>query len=274
MSFGDKQTATQQSQQTDPWAPAIPSLMGLLGKANNISTSVTPAQTAAFSTLQQNAAQGDPNAAADRNLSTNMLDSQSWSPVATNAYGNMQGSLGDIANMNVDPTQSPGMAGVLATIRNDISNQVNGQFAAAGRDMSGMNQQTLARGIAQGEAQPLLNQYNQNVANKTAAATALQQAGLNTATAGQGLDAANYGVQQGGIGVGQEALAAQNYAPNAMLQLQQQQQQLPFTNLGMLASLLYPMAGLGGQSTGQGTSNTTSTGIGASFNPFSWLGGK
>ncbi len=266
LNFGSKSSETQQNSQTNPWAPTQPALMDFLGKIRSVNTNVTPTQNAAFSQLEQNASQGDPNAGATRRLSTDLLNSQSWAPMATQAYGNLQGQLGDIANMNVDPTQTPGIQGLLATIRNDISNQVNGQFAAAGRDLSGMNEQTLARGIAQGEAAPLLAQYNQNVAAKSAAANALQQAGLNTATTGQGLDAAQAGLRQAGVSVGDAALAQSNYAPNSLLTLEQQKQALPFANLGMLASLLYPMAGLGGQSSG--TSNTTSDSFGFGWNPF------
>ncbi len=40
----------------------------------------------------------------------------------------------------------PGFGDAMKTLNSDISNQVNGQFAAAGRDLSGMNTQTLARG--------------------------------------------------------------------------------------------------------------------------------
>ena len=114
----------------------------------------------------------------------------------------------------------------------------------------------------------LANQYNQNVANQMAAANALYGAGSNTANSNANLAEQQANMQTAGIGTDQAALAAKNYAPNSLLQLQQQQTQLPFTNLGMLASLLYPMAGLGGQSTGQGTSNTQSTGFGLGLSNF------
>ncbi len=269
LNFGSKSSETQQNSQTNPWAPAIPSLMGIINQANGVSggnPAPTATQSGAFNQLESNAAQGDPNAGAIRDLSTGLLNSQSWAPMATDAYKSLQDSLGGIANMNVDPTQNPEIAKMLETVRNDISNQVNGQFAAAGRDLFGMNQQTLARGISQGEAPILLNQYNTNVAQKQAAAQALQQAGANTAQTGAGLDQAQAALKAMGIDVGHQALAAQNYAPNQLLQLEQQKRALPFANLGMLASLIYPAAGLGG--TSSGTSNTTSNSFGFGWNPF------
>ena len=69
------------------------------------------------------------------------------------------------------------------TITSDISNQVNSEFAGAGRDLSGLNQQTLARGLSQGLAAPLLGQYNTDVQNQLAAANSLYGAGNTTAGA-------------------------------------------------------------------------------------------
>ena len=48
----------------------------------------------------------------------------------------------------------------LQTIQDDVTNTTNGQFAAAGRDMSPANYQAVARGVAQGEAPVIANQYN------------------------------------------------------------------------------------------------------------------
>jgi hypothetical protein len=261
ISFGgsDKTTTTSQNQVSNPWAPTQPALKSLLGQIQGTSTAVTPTQKNAFSTLEANAAQGDPNAAATRALSTSLLNSRDNSGTVGSAYNTLQGNIGGIASGDVDPTTAPGMAGLLATIRNDVSNSVNGQFAAAGRDMSGANSQALARGISQGEAAPLLAQYNANVAAKTGAAGTLYNAGANTAATTQALDAARAGLQQQGVSVGDTALAQQNYAPNSLLSLEEQKTALPFSNMGLLASLLYPMAGLGGQVSGTGTSNTTGT---------------
>ena len=261
MNFGgsDKTTNSSQNQVSNPWGPTQGLLQQLLGQMQGTSTAVTPTQNNAFAQLEANAAKGDPNAAATRALSTDLLNSGDNSGIVNGAYKTLQGQLSGIANEDTDPTKTAGMQGLLATIQNDVGNRVNGQFAAAGRDLSGMNSQTLSRGLAQGEAEPLLAQYNQNVANKTGAANALYGAGANTSAMDQSLAAQRAQLRGMGVGMGDIALQQQNYGPNSLLQLEQQRNSLPFQNLGLLASLLYPMAGLGGQVSGNGTSNTQGT---------------
>ncbi len=159
------------------------------------------------------------------------------------------GNLNPMAGSNIDPTQTPGMQNVLNTIRNDISNQINGQFAGAGRSLSGLNSQTLARGISQGEAVPLLNQYNQNWANKLGANQQLgnvQQGAVSNL--GQGLQ---YGAMA-------PQLALQR--PQAELALSQQQRAMPYQLLGQFENLINPIAGLGGTVTGTQQSNQQGTG--------------
>lgn len=268
LNFGgsDKTTTSSQNQISNPWQPTQPLLQTLLGKMGGVSTAVTPGQMAAFGQLKANASQGDPNAAATRQLSTDLLNARDNSGTVDSAYGALKGQLGDIANSNPDPTQNPGIQGMLTTVGNDVTNRINQQFAAAGRDMSGANSQAVARGVTQAEAPILLGQYNTNILNKMAAAQALQSAGYGAATTDQGLDTARAALRQAGVETGNEALSQSNYAPTSILQLEQQKTQLPFTNLGLLASLLYPMAGLGGQVSGTGTSNTTGTSWGIGGN--------
>jgi hypothetical protein len=124
------------------------------------------------------------------------------------------------------------MQGVLDTIRNDVTNSTDAQFAGAGRDLSGLNTQARARGIAQGEAVPLLGQYNANVDNTLNAGSQLFGANYNTAGAitgnqRQGLNAA---MMQPGI---QQAPAL------AQLQAAQTAYSLP---LSLLVTVLVSMA--------------------------------
>ena len=66
-----------------------------------------------------------------------------------------------------------GLKPYLDSIAADTTQQVNGMFAGAGRDFSGMNMQTLARGIMQGQAPVVAQQYNQDKQNQIGAANAL-----------------------------------------------------------------------------------------------------
>ena len=70
----------------------------------------------------------------------------------------------------------------LDTIKNDATNSTDGAFAAAGRDLSPANSMATARGITQGEAPVLANQYNTNVSHMMDAAKTLY--GANSGTAG------------------------------------------------------------------------------------------
>jgi len=61
--------------------------------------------------------------------------------------------------------------------------------------------------------------------------------------------------QQQGVASSQDALNAQNYTPQQQLALAQLAQSIPAQNLGLLAQIGVPIAGLGSQSSGttQGT---------------------
>ncbi len=152
-----------------------------------------------------------------------------------------------------DPQNTPGMKGVLDTIKNDISNQVNGQFAGAGRSLSGLNQQTLARGMSQGMAVPLLNQYNQNIANQ------MGIQGAATGNIGQGLQ---YGAMAPGLA------AAPGMLQN---QIATQRRMQPYQLLAQYENLINPIAGLGGSVTGGQQSNQSGSGT-ATNSPLSQLG--
>src|SRR5689334_14332043 len=112
---------------------------------------------------------------------------------------------------------NPALAAQLAQIQADVGNSVNSQFAAAGRDFSSANQMAYGRGVAAAEAPVIAAQYNQDVANRLAAANALYNAGNTTANTLAGMQQ-NYLSNQGqGVSAAQAALDAQNYGANATL---------------------------------------------------------
>ena len=175
-------------------------------------------------------------------------------PALQSGLSSLQSQLTPYANGSMIGNNSA-LQAQLDQIATDTTNQVNSQFAAAGRDGSGINQQALARGIAQGEAPVIAGQYNQDVANQLSAANSLYGAQNSTSglLAGQ--------VQQGlanqlqGVTSSQDALNAQIYTPQQQLALAQLTQSIPAQNLSLLAQIGVPIAGLGSQSSGntQGT---------------------
>jgi hypothetical protein len=265
MGSSKQSTTSSQSQSgtIDPYAPSQGALQGILGGINSILPNYAPnaAQQSALSQIQNNA-QNTPNYAPQaENLANSLMSGgPNYQPGVTNAYNQYQGAVSPLMSGSLDPMQTPGLSDALATIRNDVGNSVNGMFAGAGRDMSGLNQQALARGIAQGEAPVIVGQYNQNVANRLNAANGLLGGAQSTATTNSGLQQTQYGNQMAGVTNGASMVNnAANAAPNAQLAAAAQAYGIPIQNLAQLEALTVPIAGLGKQYTGQANSQSDTT---------------
>src|SRR5512139_1483390 len=252
------QTATQNQQQstTGPWQVAQPTLTGILGGANTALGNINPtgAETGAINQITANS-QNLPNFGAGATNLANSFMGGDPSGLLSPALQNYNTALNPIATGELDPTKNPGMAGILDTIRNDVSNSVNGLFAGAGRDLSGKNQEYLSRGLASGLAPALLSQYNTNVANRMGAAGNLFGAAGNTASAmagnqGQGLNIAGMIPQL--LNAGPQAILA---AGNAL-------RNIPINALQQISGLTVPIAGLGNQSNVLGTQTGQTSNVG------------
>ncbi len=259
-----QESATQQTQDSTvaPWAPTQGILQGILGGIQGQLGNTAPnaAETGALGTLASNAQSAQNYGGQATGLASDLMaggGTDANAGILSNAYGNYQNQLNPIANQSLDPTQTPGIASLLETIRNDVGNSVNGMFAGAGRDMSGLHQQNLARGIAQGEAAPLLAQYNQNVQNRMGAAGDLFNAGGQAASGLQGFNQQGFDNRALGLDTAINGVPmAQNNQANQILAAQAQARGLPMQNLAGILGLTLPIAGLGSQSHGTGTSNT------------------
>jgi hypothetical protein len=252
---------TSQQSQTNPWAPTVPALNNLIGNLSSVSTGVSPAQSAAVNSLL-GATSSLPNFAPQAAGTANNLlsggNANQYAPMLQSAYSGMQGSLSPLANPNnLNPMNTPGFSDALRTMNSDITNQINDQFAAAGRDLSPGNSTALARGLSQGEGNLIANQYNANAGNLMGAANSLYGAGNATAGALTGLNQAGLGnqVQGAGLAAAIPGLATQN-ASTALSAANTAQNQ-PFANLAPYEGLLTPLAALGQQSQGSGTSTMT-----------------
>lgn len=255
------QSTTSQTQQstTAPWQAAQPDLTSILGQLNPLiqNSGLTPTESGAINQLSQNASQGNPFTGQITGLAGNLLNGGNATAQAPNlqsGLSTLQSQLTPFANGS-QVGNDPALQAQLAQIASDTTNQVNGQFAAAGREFSGANQQALARGIAQGEAPVIASQYNQDVANQMNAANSLFGAQNTTSGALSGLNQQALANQLQGVSSAQDALNAQNYAPQQQLALAQLAQSIPAQNLQLLAQIGVPVAGLGSQTSGttQGT---------------------
>lgn len=249
-----KQSQTQEST-TNPWAPSQGFLTGILGQLNGQlgNTGITGAETSAINSIAANGQ--NPNAGQINSVAQGLLNgggANDQAGLISNVYQNYQQQMNPLAsNTNYDPMQTPGIGQQLQNIYSDVGNSVNSQFAAAGRDMSGANQQAYGRGVAQGIAPVLTSQYNQNVQNQQGAANNLYQAGNTTGGLLSGMNQLSNANKVQGVQTSNDALAAQNSGAQATLAAEAARRGIPTQALGLLAQIGIPIAGLGGQSTGK-----------------------
>jgi hypothetical protein len=260
-----KQTQTQNST-TAPWQDAQPMLQGILGQltSNLGNTGLTGAETGAINTLQQNAGSASQFAPQITDFAKNLLSGGGATDQAgaVNAnYQRYQDQTNPLAsNTNYNPYDTPGFKDALSTTIADITNSTNGQFAAAGRDFSGMNSQTLGRGIMQGVAPTIAAQYNQNVNNQQGAAGNLYQAGNTNAGILAGLNQQKLSNQGQGVTAAGAANEAQNAGANATLEAEAKRRGIPVQALGLLAQIGIPIGAMGSQSSGTSTGTKQDSG--------------
>jgi hypothetical protein len=255
---------TQQSTASqNPWEPTQGLLQQLIQGVGQQSFAPSQNETDALGMLRQNA-QGAGNYGAQATQLSNDLMSggPDRSGYITGAYDDLKKNLSPYLSPEyLDPTKVPGIQAALQTVRDDASNNVNGLFAGAGRDLSGLHIQNLGRGIASAEAPLLLNQYNQNVGVQTGAANSLYGAGVQTGGALSSLDQLSFQNRGQGLDMAMNGIpAAQNNQANQILQAEAQARGIPLQVLGALGNMLLPIAGLGGTTRSTGTATGYSTG--------------
>jgi hypothetical protein len=269
LSGGSKKSTTSATSQTNPWAPTIPYLNDFLtniGKDSQGIGKITPNQTADFNQLRRNSDLTGTFADNQTKLAGDMYGDQSNSGKVDDAFSVLKSQLGGYANGgSLDVGSNPYIQGLLNTVRSDVSNQVNSQWGAGGRDFSPGHAMALGRGITNAEAPILLDQYNRERAAQSDASKTLFGAGTGSAVTGQQLNEQALTTRAGAAGAVSGAQDMTNYGPNARLNLEEQIKGLPLQEMGWLAQYLFPAAQLGQQS--QGTSNTKSSSAGWGLTP-------
>jgi Chaperone of endosialidase len=259
MGGSSKQTTTSTSQAT-PYAPAQGSIDSILGQLGNQASNsgLTSTQSGAINTLESNASAGNPYAGLIGNAATGLLNgggARSNDAAISGNLSNYQGLLAPYASGSMIGGNKA-LQDQLDTVTNDVSNQVNSQFAAAGRDGSPANLQALGRGIAQGTAPVIAAQYNQDVANQLNAANSLYGAGNTTyGLLNQNQQTANAN-QQAGAQLGSAALDANNWGANQLLSAEAQKFNIPTSNLTTLLGAISPVAQAFGTNNGTQVSQT------------------
>lgn len=257
----EKQQNQTQSQNTQPWAPAVPLLERVLSELGGQGTGVTSDQSAALSTLSQGASDIPSFLPQATNVAGDLVRSTpAYSGLLSDAYNQYRGAMTPYLDPSyLDPNTNPHLSAALQTAREGATRSINDQFAAAGRDLSPAHAQALGRGILQAEAPILMGQYNRNVGTQLGAAQGLLGGGQSTASGLTGLEQTAIGNQLSGLNIGGN-LGQFALAPGqAQLGAANQAYGLPFQNIGLLTQQALPIAALGSQSTGQAQTNQTVT---------------
>ena len=259
--MGGKSSSTTTTQsQTAPWEAAQPMLQNIINQVNGglSGAGLSSTQAGAINQLTHMGQAGNPYASATGNVASTLLNgggATNQAGAVNQAYQQYYNATNPLAsNTNYDPMQTPGIGDQIQALKDDIMSSVNGTFAAGGRDFSGYNQKALGRGIAAGLAPVLTAQYNANVANQQGAAGNLYNAGNTTAGLQTGLTQQDLANRVQGVSTANDALSANNWGPQQVLQAQSYLQSIPQQNLAGWANIGIPIAGLGSQSSG--TSNT------------------
>ena len=259
---GEKKVATNSSQQSEAWAPTIPTLRDLISKiGTQANTSVGPSadQTMAIDTLKKQAQAGNPWLTDIGKLTTDMFGNTSRSGMATDAYETLKSQLGSYADGSKVNANDPTLNAAIEMASNDVQDRINRQWAGAGRDLSGGNGMAVAKGVASVAIPARLDYITKQQGNQLAAAQALQTAGMGTAAAAQQLDQSALDQRTKGIDTAKEYLAAQGWGPEQVANLEQQLKELPAQDLSRVLQMIMPIAQSGGQATGESTQRTTQT---------------
>jgi hypothetical protein len=236
----------------------MPEVNGLLGQLGTLipGSGVTGAEQGAINQLTANGQAGNPYAPAVGNVATNLLSgggATSEVPFVQQNYDALKGNLSPYLSPTYSTVNRGDVRAALDQVATDTGNDIRSQFAAAGRSGSGMESQTLGRGIAAAEAPIILSQANTDTATRLGAANTLYGAGNTTAGTVAGMNQQGVNNMQAGIPAANEALTANNWGPQQILNAQELMKSIPASNLGLLAQIGIPLARLGTNS------NQTST---------------
>jgi hypothetical protein len=255
---------TSQQSTTSPGAAAQPIVQGITGALTPqiANSGLTPTESSSIQQLTNNGLAGDQFAPAETTNANTLLSgggATAENPALTSNLSQLQSNIGQIAGAapGSSTVNSPQVQAALQAANTSIANQVNGEFAAAGRSGSGYNTQALAQGEELADAPIILNQANTDAANQVTSANNLFNAGNTTANALTTNNQTALANEQAGTTAATNAIGAQNEGPTAAIEAQELGQSIPAQNLGLLSQIGIPLAGLNTTTSGTGTTNTT-----------------
>lgn len=253
---GTSKTSQTQSSSLAPYSAASTGLDGLLGSLSAMApgaAALNPVQGGAINQIISNSTKTPDYSGAIASGTTGLLNGGGATAndggISQNLadYKGLLGSTASGANIGGNSALKP----QLDQIRSDVTDQVNGSWAAAGRDGSPGNMQALGRGIAAGQAPVIAAQYNQDVANQMGAASSLYGAGNTTYGMLNGNQAAANQNFASGVGSVSAGVSANNAAPTAQLEAAAKEFGIPASQLMTLLGAISPVAGAFGTQNGK-----------------------
>jgi len=268
VSFGSKKESKTQntSQQTDPWDETIPYLrdfMTTLDRVGSRDPGPSTNQLDAADRLTNLGFAGNPNSGDVQRLADDLFSTQSRAGAVQAGYDDLERRLTPTADgTNLNILNNPHLQGLLQRAGDDVAGRINAQFAGAGRDLSGYNQRAIGEGVAGAQLPILFDQFNREQGRTDAAARDLFGAKTGSITTQDILDRQATDQRARGIDAQKARMDMDAWGPKMVFDLEQQMKKLPYEDLSYMAELLFPVAGLGSQSTGTSVTKGKSQGVG------------
>jgi hypothetical protein len=247
---------TRQSSEFAPWDQAVAPVQDLIHnvRSRTGATNLSNTEQQAFGALQSNAETGNPYAGSIDSLAKTLFagGGPDRTGMVQTAYNDVRKGMLPYTTMDTNPYSNEAFTKATGYLTQDIQDRINSQYAGAGYSpvRTGSYGGDLAEGVAKGVAPVWLQAYNDLEGRKMGAIQGLYSAGNQTAGILSGLDQTKLGNQQAGVGMAQSALNARDAPFMRMLELEQAKFATPAQRDAMLASLIVPMAQLGGSQTG------------------------
>ena len=262
--FKSSKQQTQQQSQTDPWAPTQPLLKDVIARLGGLSTTGDGSTEAAIDRLSALYGNGGGSADVFRQVGQGLVDTPDRTGQIDTARTDLTQRLSATADgRNLNLAENPYLQSMLTQVGDDAQKRINAQFAGAGRDLSGANNLEVGRGVTQAQLPILLDQFNREQGRTDAAARDLANFGLEGAKTQTAMDTARGALRRTGAETIQAGRELEAGDLGQLLDLAMAKERLPFDRMGWLTDLLNPIAGLGSQSQGSGTTKGTQWGLGA-----------
>ena len=253
----DNTSTTSQQATTNPYAPSVPLLSNLASTAGNINTGVTGQQTGALGLLSQESGNVPDLTTPATGAVTNSLGASTapWQGMLGDVVNNYNANTNAIATGDTNPWNTPGFSDAMAHMTDQLGHGVSSMYAGSGRDPTGAGSfgKSFANAVIPAESQAISSQYNANVGNKLAANQGQANVGTTASSTGSNEQLAALQQQLAGL-TGAGMLPGIVTAPGqTALQTANTVYGQPWQNLSPALAAAEGIGGMGGTSSGSGT---------------------